>query len=96
MSEVNLTPASAAEVDKNMVAGAPDAAGLVWHSVKEAPFEIYGLYEPAADGDFRRMPDDVAAATNNGVSKVSSLYCPMNLASFLIILCNFSFPKNKS
>lgn len=69
MSEVNLTPASAAEVDKNMIAGAPDAAGLVWYSAKEAPFEIYGLYEPAADGDFRRMPDDVAAATNNGVKR---------------------------
>lgn len=69
MSETPNPAAMTAEVDKNMIVGKPDADGLVWYNVKNAPFDIYGLYMPQAEGDFRRMPDDVAAATNNGVKR---------------------------
>ena len=63
MSETPNPAAMTAEVDKNMIVGKPDADGLVWYNVKNAPFDIYGLYMPQAEGDFRRMPDDVAAAS---------------------------------
>lgn len=69
MSETPNPAAMTAEVDKNMIVGKPDADGLVWYNVKNAPFDIYGLYMPQAESDFRRMPDDVAAATNNGVKR---------------------------
>lgn len=69
MSETISTAAVPAETDKNMAAPAPDSAGLVWYNVKKAPFELYGLYSPASEGDFRRLPDDVAAATNKGVKR---------------------------
>ena len=69
MSEKTTAGQVPAEVDKNMMSGTPDADGLVWRNIKSAPFEIYGLYDPCAEGDFRRMPDDVAAATNNGVKR---------------------------
>lgn len=69
MSETTATPTVPAEVDKNMVSGAPDESGLVWYNVKNAPFELYGLYRPTDEGDFRRMPDEVAAATNKGVKR---------------------------
>ncbi len=57
------------EVDQNMLPGVPDEAGLIRYNVKSAPFDIYGLYEPRAKGDLRRMPDDIAAATNPGVAR---------------------------
>ena len=33
---------------------------LVFYSVKEAPFSIHGLYEPHAEGQFKRLPEAVA------------------------------------
>lgn len=58
-----------AEPDKNMTPGAADADGILWYEIKSAPFEIYGLCEPQASGDFCRMPDDVAATVNPGVHR---------------------------
>ncbi len=40
---------------------------LKFYDVKQAPFRIYGLYEPEKPGAFHRMPDSVAEATNPGV-----------------------------
>lgn len=54
--------------DKNLVVEtALGVNDVVFHSVKDDPFDIYGLYQPKAPGDFRRLPDDVAAGTNPGV-----------------------------
>lgn len=41
---------------------------IAWYDVKEAPFSIFGVYH---DGlQFRRIPQDVADATNPGVSSL--------------------------
>ena len=41
---------------------------LVWLDVREAPFDVYGLYDYKRDDFFRRLPDDVAAATSKDVA----------------------------
>ena len=35
---------------------------FVFYSVKEAPFSIHGLYDPLAEGQFQRMPLELAQA----------------------------------
>ncbi len=42
-------------------------ADIVFYDIKKAPFEIFGLYNATADGIFRRMPEEVARATNPSV-----------------------------
>lgn len=44
-----------------------------FYDVREAPFEIYGLYDPCNEPDFKRMPDEVAQAVSVGVQKLN--YC---------------------
>jgi len=39
----------------------------VFHDVREAPFRIYGLYDPYGGGTFCRIPESVAAATSTAV-----------------------------
>ena len=41
---------------------------LVFYNVKEKPFDLYGFYEPQNKEFFKRLPDDVAVATSNGVA----------------------------
>ena len=36
-------------------------------NARRAPFSIHGLYKPEEEGIFRRMPADIAEATNGGV-----------------------------
>ncbi len=46
--------------------------GLTWFDVRKAPFQIYGLYQPLdASRPFHRLPEEVAAATNEGVKKLN-------------------------
>ena len=40
------------------------------YDVRKPPFSIYGLYNPLTEPQFKRMPDDVAKATNAGVAKL--------------------------
>ncbi|MCQ2426975.1 MAG: SGNH/GDSL hydrolase family protein [Clostridia bacterium] len=54
------------EVDLNMISAEPDTDGLVWLDVTSAPFELYGHYAVAP---FRRLPEEIAEATNNGVKR---------------------------
>lgn len=54
------------EVDRNMVAGQVDENGLVWFDVTNVPFDLYGFY---ATNPFKRLPEDVAEATNPGVKR---------------------------
>jgi len=39
-----------------------------WREIREKPFDIYGLYQPHSDGQFRRLPADVAEATSRAVT----------------------------
>jgi len=54
------------EVDLNMISAEPDTDGMVWLDPNSAPFELYGCY---ATDPYRRLPTEVAEATNNGVKR---------------------------
>lgn len=57
--------------DKNFdVCAVESVDGLRFYDVKKKPFEIYGLYDPENEGQFKRMPDDVARSVNPGVAKL--------------------------
>lgn len=60
------------EVDRNMVVETsikePD---IRFYNVRHEPFEIYGLYRPQSEPEFKRMPDEVAEATSAGVKKLN-------------------------
>lgn len=45
---------------------------LVYREVREKPFDLYGLYEPHTEGVFRRLPQEVAAATSGSVLSLST------------------------
>ncbi len=48
-----------------------DHTDTVWYPVREAPFRIYGLYSPLDGTRFRRMPEEVAEATSEGVAHLN-------------------------
>lgn len=45
---------------------------VTWHSVREEPFSIYGLYQPKEPGLFRRLPEDEARKTSENVWMLST------------------------
>lgn len=60
------------EIDKNMaVKSTLGLEDLVWFDIRKAPFEIFGLYHPTEEKQFKRMPDDVASAANEGVANLN-------------------------
>lgn len=75
MAELNNTPVKAeayVEVDKNMlietVVNEPD---VKYYDVRaEKTFSLYNFYEPYTEPIFRRVPADVAEATNPGVVRL--------------------------
>jgi len=40
---------------------------IIYYDPKKEPFEIFGLYQPKSDGQFIRVPAEVAEATSPGV-----------------------------
>ncbi len=42
----------------------------VFYDVREEPFRLYGFYGARTEDRFKRLPDDVAYATNNGVKSL--------------------------
>ncbi len=59
---------TALQIDKDMRAEAISIENDVeFFDVRKPPFEIYGLYNPLSENDFKRMPDDVALKTSEGV-----------------------------
>lgn len=44
-----------------------DEKDCVFHNIKEEPFDIYGLYEPKADGEFFRVPKNVCDEIGAGM-----------------------------
>lgn len=56
-------------IDKNFsVPTEIDRTGLCFYDVEQAPFRVYGT--KMVDGCYRRMPESVATATNNGVREM--------------------------
>lgn len=57
------------EIDKNFaVPTMIDHTGLRFYDVEETPFRVYGT--KMVDGRYRRLPEAVATATNNGVREM--------------------------
>ena len=44
---------------------------LCFYDVRKAPFRLYGFYAPTEQTHFLRLPEDIAAATSEGVSRLS-------------------------
>lgn len=40
------------------------------YNVKQKPFELYGLYDPLNQAEFKRLPDDVGNSTSEGISRL--------------------------
>ena len=56
------------EIDENLkVSGEICEPDLQWYDCRQAPFQLYGLYRPQ-EGTFKRLPDQVAAETSEGVA----------------------------
>ena len=58
-------------IDKNFVVeSSVERDGLTFHDVKSSPFRIYGVYHDGVQ--YRRLPKEVAEATNPGVVTLST------------------------
>lgn len=56
------------KLDKNLFVSTGIAEeDVVFYDVRKKPFKLYGLYNPAEEEVFKRMPSDVAKNTNEGV-----------------------------
>lgn len=40
------------------------------YDVRKPPFSLYGFYRPLEEPQFKRLPDDIAKATNEGVARL--------------------------
>ena len=59
-------------IDKNMIVNKTIGnVDVVWYDIKESPFAIHGLIVPENDGYYHRLPEDVSAATSDGVHKLA-------------------------
>ena len=58
-------------LDKNLaVSETIDAPDLRLYDVRQKPFQIYGLYNPTTEEQFKRMPSDVAETVNQSVNSL--------------------------
>ena len=59
------------ELDKNLIVNTTiEDAEVEWYNVRQAPFSLHGFYEPENSSFFTRVPEDVAIATSEKVSKI--------------------------
>ncbi len=57
------------EIDKNLkIESVSDDGNTVFYDIKQAPFEIYGLYDSKNQVPFKRLPDEVGKNVSQGVS----------------------------
>ena len=56
------------QIDQNFKLSFTPPEDVVWHSVLSAPFALYGAVYSEEEGVFRRLPKEVAEATNPGVA----------------------------
>ena len=61
------------EIDRSMaVTTRLEEPGIQWHDVHDVPFSLHGFSEPQLKGEpFRRLPEDVARATSDGVAALA-------------------------
>lgn len=59
------------KIDKNFDTSFTPPEDIEWFSVKEKPFEIYGVFYSESEGKYRRMPKDIADKVSLGVSELS-------------------------
>lgn len=59
------------EIDRNFAANEITYEGMITYNVRKAPFRLDGLYRPEDGESFRRLPKEVAEATNEGVAVLS-------------------------
>ncbi len=65
-----MTEKKFVEVDSNMLKATLDGeVGIIFRDVREAPFRIYGLYNPTTEKVFKRLPDGVGLNVNAGVAR---------------------------
>ena len=48
-----------------------DVKDVIFYNVRKEPFSIYGLFEPTKQAPFRRLPENVAKMTNDGVTTLA-------------------------
>lgn len=59
-------------IDKNMIVNTTiEDTEVIWYDVRKGPFSLHGFHEPETMPYFCRVPSDVAAATSEGVDKLS-------------------------
>ena len=58
---------SISEIDKNLAVETVCNLPIVFRNATEEPFSIHGLLDPHDGAPYHRIPDGVAAATNDGV-----------------------------
>ena len=51
---------------------------ILFYNVKQAPFSIHGLFDPLNTSPYRRIPESVAEATNDGVKSTAHLQSKAN------------------
>ena len=69
MSDISIE-----KLDQNMaIKHTIDKGDIYFYDVRKTPFELYGLYDPCNESDFKRMPDEVASVVNRGVKRLN--YC---------------------
>ncbi len=56
------------DVDKNLAVETVCDLPVIFHCVRNAPFALYGLWDPADGRPYHRLPEEVAKATNDGVA----------------------------
>ena len=60
------------KIDKNFDLTFKAPEDIEWFSIRELPFSIHGIFFSEEEGLFRRIPKDVAQATNPGVAALSA------------------------
>ncbi len=56
------------KIDKNLAVSTEiSEKDVAFYDVKQAPFKLYGLYNPKEENVFKRLPSSVAKATSEGV-----------------------------
>lgn len=60
------------EIDERLkIPSATGKEDIVFYNVRRAPFEIYGLYSPETEGNFLRMPKEVAGAVSERLESLN-------------------------
>lgn len=56
-----------------------------FYNIKKPPFKIYGLYNPAEEENFRRMPKVIADTVSENVKKLNNTSTGEESVSKLIL-----------